>query len=243
MTRKFGEALPFYILISSLIVAIVLLLRFILIPFIPPLEELEASIGEKRKIVIDPGHGGKDGGAVSITGAEEKELNLDTSMFMRDLLRVLGYTVVMTRDRDIELTHADGGTRKMQDLKGRLEIALSNSEAVFVSIHMNKFSDPKYRGLQVYYSPNNELSRKIAGSVQHSVCQILQPNNNRKIKKADNSIFLLQKITSAAILIECGFISNPSEAELLDDDEYRNKLASVISVAITNTFERQVYEN
>jgi N-acetylmuramoyl-L-alanine amidase len=196
-------------------------------------------------IIVDAGHGGEDGGAVANDGTIEKDLNLQISLKLNNVLSILGYKTKLIRVSDTDL-HTLGDTireRKVSDIRNRFTIMNKSDNCLYISIHQNKFEIPKYKGLQVYYSPNNELSRKIAGSVQHSVCQILQPNNNRKIKKTDNSIFLLQKITSAAILIECGFISNPSEAELLDNDEYRNKLASVISVAITNTFERQVYEN
>ena len=243
MARKPGEHLPIYFLLSALIIICVILLRSIFAPFCPPLEELEIDSHERRMIVIDAGHGGKDGGAVSVTGTFEKHLNLDISLSIRETLHVLGYEVIMTRETDVELTHPDGGTRKMQDLRGRLEIAEDNKHAVFVSIHMNKFSASKYCGLQVYYSPNNNSSINLAGAVQNAVRSSLQPDNDRKIKMADSSIFLLQKITSPAILVECGFLSNENEAELLDTPEYRIKLSTVITTAIINSFERQEYEN
>lgn len=243
MTRKIGETIPFYFILSLIIIICVMLLRSIFIPLCPPLEELETNVYERRRIVLDPGHGGKDGGAVSVTGTHEKQLNLDISLSMREVLHILGYNVIMTRESDIELTHNDGGTRKMQDLKGRLEIAQSNADATFVSIHMNKFPVSKYCGLQVYYSPNDSNGFVLAKSVQDTVMTVLQPDNDRKIKKADSTIFLLHKIKLPAILIECGFLSNQSEAELLDTREYREKLASVISIAILNSFERQEYEN
>lgn len=243
MTRKIGETLPFYFFLSLIIFICIMLLRSVFIPFSPPLEELETSLHTGRRIVIDPGHGGKDGGAVSVTGSYEEQLNLDVSLSLREILHFLGYDVIMTRESDVELTHSDGGTRKMQDLKGRLEIAESHSDAVFVSIHMNKFPESRYSGLQVYYSPNDAHSFNIAKCVQDSVAANLQSDNNRKIKKADSTIFLLHKIKSPAILIECGFLSNQSEAELLDSGEYREKLSSVIAVAISNSFERQVYED
>lgn len=243
MTRKIGEAIPFYFILSLIIIASVMLLRSIFIPICPQLEELETTAYERRKIVLDPGHGGKDGGAVSVTGNHEKHLNLDISLSIREVLHILGYEVILTRESDCELTHVDGGTRKMQDLKGRLEIAQNNHDAVFVSIHMNKFPEGKYRGLQVYYSPNNTNSFTLAKSVQDTVTSSVQPDNDRKIKKADSTIFLLHKIKSPAILIECGFLSNQAEAELLDNKDYRDMLSSAISTAIINSFERQVYEN
>ncbi|MBO5041272.1 MAG: N-acetylmuramoyl-L-alanine amidase [Clostridia bacterium] len=243
MVRKIGERLPVYFFLSILIILCVMLLRSVFAPFCPPLNELETAGYERRKIVLDAGHGGKDGGAVSVTGTHEKQLNLDISLSMRETLHILGYEVIMTRESDVELTHIDGGTRKMQDLKGRLEIATYNKDAVFVSIHMNKFSASQYSGLQVYYSPNDAHSFDMARSVQDTVKSYLQPENDRKIKKADSSIFLLHKITSPAILIECGFLSNENEAVLLDTPEYRVKLSTAIATAIINSFERQEYEN
>ncbi len=243
MTRKISETITFYFLISVFILTSIMLLRRIFAPFCPPLSELETAVHERRRIVLDPGHGGKDGGAVSVTGTDEKLLNLDISLSVREYLHVLGYEVILTRENDVELTHPDGGTRKMQDLKGRLQIALEYPEAVFISIHMNKFPESKYSGLQVYYSPNEPRSFEFAKTVQNTVKETLQPNNNRNVKKADSTIFLLHKIQSPAILIECGFISNPNEAELLDTNEYRVKLSSTIASAVINSFERQVYEN
>lgn len=243
MVRKIGERIATYIVLSVIIIICVMLIRSIFMPLSPPLEELETDTHVRRRIVLDPGHGGKDGGAVSLTGNHEKRLNLDISLSIRDVLHILGYEVILTRETDTELTHSDGGTRKMQDLKGRLDIAENNSEAVFVSIHMNKFSVSKYSGLQVYYSPNDVNSFTIASNVQDTVKSVLQPINERKIKKADSSIFLLYKIKSPAILIECGFLSNPYEAELLDTTEYRQKLSSTIATAIINSLERLEYEN
>ena len=210
MTRKIGETLPFYFFISVLIIICVMLLRSLFAPFCPPLEELEASGIERRRIVLDPGHGGKDGGAVSVTGSYEEYLNLEISLCIRENLHILGYEVTMTRENDIELTHPDGGTRKMQDLKGRLQLASERPDATFISIHMNKFVESKYSGLQVYYSPNNKHSIDLAKAVQDSVRNVLQPSNDRSIKKADSSIFLLHKIQSPAILIECGFYGGRS---------------------------------
>lgn len=243
MVKKIGESLVFYFFLSVIIFLCVMLLRSIFIPISPPLEELETQVTPRRRFILDPGHGGKDGGAVSVTGTEEKILNLDICLTMSEALHVLGYEVVLTRDSDIELTHESGGTRKMQDLKGRLEIAANNCDAPFISIHMNKFPVEKYNGLQVYYSPNNAESLLLAQSVQNGIVRYLHPNNNRKIKKAGSSIFLLYTIKSPAILIECGFLSNRNEAELLDSIEYRQKLSFNILTALINTYERQGNEN
>ncbi len=234
MFIKRNGGLPAYMVFSLLLILSSLIIRQIFAPITPIESYKDTATVVRRRLIIDAGHGGKDGGAVSVTGTHEKQLNLDISLILSHILHTLGYEVILTRDDDFELTYADGGTRKMQDLLGRLKIARDNPDATFISIHMNKFPQEKYSGLQVYYSQNCEESLDLALEVQNSVKTFLQQENNRKIKKADSSIFLLHKITSPSILIECGFLSNPDEASLLDTFEYRLKLSSVIACAITN---------
>ena len=167
-------------------------------------------------VVIDAGHGGRDGGAVSASGLLEKDLNLSVSFALNDILKLCGVNTVMTRSDDSlvcdESDPSLKGKLKMTDLKNRLNIANENPDALFVSIHMNKFSVEKYSGLQVYFSPNNEQSVTLATSIQNKVAEILQKDNARKVKKAGSNIFLLDRITLPAVLIECGFLSNNSEA-------------------------------
>lgn len=237
MFIKRNGGLPAYMVFSLLLILSSLIVRQIFAPVTPLESYKDTATLVRRRLIIDAGHGGKDGGAVSVTGTQEKQLNLDISLTLRDMLHALGYEVIMTRDDDIELTHTDGGTRKMQDLLGRLKIARDNPDAVFVSIHMNKFPIEKYSGLQVYYSQNDEQSLELARDIQNNVKTYIQQENNRKVKKADSSIFLLHKITSPAVLIECGFLSNNNEASLLDTLEYRTKLSAVIACSITNRYQ------
>ncbi len=188
------------------------------------------------QVVIDAGHGGRDGGAISDGGIVEKDLNLSLSFMICDYLTACGIKCKMTRKEDFLVCDENDpsikGKVKMTDLKNRLEIAQSNPEAIFVSIHMNKFPMEKYRGTQVYYSRNNEYSAEIAESVRKSVVQYLQPDNKRVCKSAGSSIYILDRISVPAVLIECGFLSNREECELLSDEEYRKKLSLVISEGI-----------
>jgi len=194
-------------------------------------------------VIIDAGHGGMDGGCVSDgikgTGAGdvstgvgrilEKDCNLQIARVLEALFRVSGYNVVMTRSSDVML---DGeglaGSAKMRDLRARLDIAREHPDALFISVHCNKFPSSDCKGLQVYYSKNHEYSSEAARAVQESAVSLLQPDNKRLPKAADSSIFLLHRATQPAILIECGFLSNPSEAELLSDSDYQKKLALAI---------------
>ncbi len=197
-------------------------------------------------IIIDAGHGGEDGGTIGKNGMTEKELNLEIAFLLRDMLASRGYDVLLTRSEDILLydrTVDFKGRKKALDLAARVKIAEERKNCIFISIHMNAFPDEKYSGLQVYYSTNDEHSALLADEVQTLVKNALQPNNNRKTKPAGENIFLLDRITSPAILIECGFMSNPEECKMLCDEEYRKKLAFIISGAIekymSNTLEKR----
>ena len=129
--------------------------------------------------------------------------------------------------------------KKIYDLKNRLAIAEQNPDAIFVSIHMNKFPIEKYSGLQVYYSENTDDGKALADYVQHSVSKRLQPDNNRKIKKAGSGIYLLDKAVNTAILIECGFMSNGAECERLSDKDYQRTLSFCIFCGIIEFIENK----
>lgn len=185
------------------------------------------------RIIVDAGHGGRDGGAVSVTGTPEKDLNLEISLTLAELLRAIGIETIETRTTDdVVGGEAPKGSRKMSDLKARLKIALDNPDAPLVSIHMNKFPDARYKGLQVWYSKNNERSKVLAEYIRATTVRLLQPDNNRQIKPATSAIYLMNRATAPAVTVECGFISNYEEAFLLETKEYRDKLATVLTGAI-----------
>ncbi len=192
-------------------------------------------------IVIDPGHGGEDGGAVGVGGCIEKDINLEISLILNDLLRASGIDTVMTRSEDLMLyDEAIPGKKKVQDLKKRLKIAEEIDNSLTISIHMNTYPSPKYKGAQVYYSPNHSQSAVMAETVQKNLRENLQPDNNRQTKAATSSIYLLHNINTPAILVECGFISNPEEAELLCSDSYRHKVACAIYTSIIEYLNKEV---
>ena len=145
-------------------------------------------------IILDAGHGGIDGGAVSADGTSEKNLNLDIVLKMQSYFEKLGYKIILTRNEDISIHSSDAQTtreKKVSDLHNRLEIIKSNPDCVFVSVHQNYYTQSKYSGTQVFYSVNNPQSEKLATCIQTSVVASLQPDNTRKIKPSGNSIFLL----------------------------------------------------
>lgn len=197
-------------------------------------------ITEKKTVIIDPGHGGADPGAVGINGSREKDINLSLSLAIRDLLVLSGFDVIMTREDDRMLTvDGVGGSNKSRDLLARLKIAEENPDAIFVSIHMNKFPDQSCSGMQVYYSKNDPESSRIAATIRKTVMATVQPENKREIKPATSAIFLLDRIKIPAVLVECGFLSNAIEEALLRDEEYRKALAATVCGALLSCFEEK----
>lgn len=196
-------------------------------------------------LMLDAGHGGEDGGAVGVNGIPEKELNLAVAENLAALSLLFGIPYSMTRTDDTllydryETLESYDGKKKSLDLKNRLRAAEEENASLFLSIHMNKFTSPAYSGLQVYYSPNTEDGRVLAEAVQTFTKAHLQNDNERLPKEATSSIYLLHRLKIPSLLIECGFISNPSECALLSDASYRASLSCTVFVPILEYFVRQ----
>lgn len=213
-------------------------------PTVPNAETVgESDRRPHRIVVVDAGHGGEDGGTSAADGTVEKDLNLSTALFLADLLRASGVEVILTRETDRLLYDPLSdyrGKKKMLDQRERLRITETaasehpDAEVLFVSIHMNSYPSEAVRGLQVWYSKNNAASRALAESVRVTNTELLQPDNTKEVKAAGTNIFLLDRLGVPAVLIECGFLSCPAEAELLKEEEYRRKVAFTILTAILN---------
>lgn len=194
-------------------------------------------------VILDAGHGGEDGGAVGqLDGREvyEKDINLSITLLLRDLLEADGVNVVLTREEDVLLYDRNTdyeGRKKALDLAARLAIGERTDNALFVSIHMNAFPQSQYRGLQVYHSPNNAQSQLLAQSIQSRVSEQLQPDNHRRIKRAGSEIYLLYHLDCPAVLVECGFLSNPDECRALSDRSYQKQLAFLLFTSIRESME------
>ena len=197
--------------------------------------ETAAPVRTLPPVLIDPGHGGEDGGAVS-GDVLEKHINLAVSHDVADLLRLCGYTVSMTRDTDDALTNEgeDVRKRKYNDMKMRLDLYNATPDNVVVSIHQNKFDAAASHGAQVFYSPNHPNSAVLAEALRKSVTGMLQPDNTRTCKTAGKEIFLLKNARVPAVIVECGFISNRQERELLVTDDYQKQLALAIAAGLMN---------
>lgn len=189
-------------------------------------------------IVIDAGHGGEDGGAVSESGVLEKDINLSIANDTSALFYLLGFDVTQTRKTDISLDNGEDTIRKrkVSDMKKRLEIFNSSKENTIISIHQNKFSESKYHGTQIFYSPNNPKSKQLADSIKYSVKGLLQPDNERECKKADSGIYLLKNTNNPAVIVECGFISNEEECKNLLDSQYQKQMAFSITAGFLSYY-------
>ena len=193
------------------------------------------NISKGMTVIVDAGHGGEDAGTQSSAGVLEKGINLDISLKIGTLLRLMGYSVVYTRTEDI-LQYPDDAVRqrqkKVSDIHYRMSIMQKYPDAVFLSIHQNYFTQSKYHGAQVFYSQNNEQSKMLAEKLQTSIRELLQPENDRQIKASDADIYLLYHAELPAVMVECGFMSNPGEALLLSDSEYQKKISLAVAAGI-----------
>ncbi len=187
------------------------------------------AIPEKQNgltIILDAGHGGEDPGAV-VGDLKEKELNLNIVKKLQQLFSIGDYNIVLTRSEDVLLYNSgEEGSKKQYDLKNRVKVASSYEKPIFISIHMNKFYLESCKGAQVFHS-DNEISKELAEGIQNSV-RLLQTDNNRIEKNGASTMFLLERLNCPAVLIECGFLSNPQNAKELTNEEYANKLAFLI---------------
>ncbi len=196
-------------------------------------------------IIIDAGHGGKDGGAVAPDGTEEQYINLAIALKMNDYLEKKGYKTLLVRDDNNSIHDVNANTikeQKVSDIRNRLKISESHKNSVYVSVHQNYFTESKYSGTQVFYSPNNPESEVLASFVQKSVVKNLQPDNTRQIKKCDKSVYLMYKTNAVAILAECGFLSNSDELEKLKNEEYQNSIAHAICDGIIDYINNKTQE-
>ncbi len=179
-------------------------------------------------VIIDAGHGGEDGGTQSADGALEKDINLSISLKIDEILKSLGIPTVLIRDGDYMIYDSNSSTirqKKVSDIHNRKKYMDENKNSLFLSIHQNYFTESKYSGAQVFYSKNDDLSPVIAQSIQDSIRNNLQPQNERKIKPCGTEIYLLYHATVPTVMVECGFLSNAKETEELLTDDYQKKIA------------------
>ncbi len=190
-------------------------------------------VTERSCIIIDPGHGGEDGGAISCTGITESKINLEISLRLRDLFNLIGYKTKMIRETDVSI-YTKGDTlsaKKVSDLKERVRIVSESDDSLLISIHQNTFPNDHYTGAQIFYNTNSE-SKLLAEKLQNAFINTLNPGSRRTAKKA-SGIYLLEHIKSPAVLVECGFLTNPQEEARLRSSSYQQNICCVIAATIS----------
>ena len=230
--RYFGRNYPFRAFVGMLVFFLLMLINCF---------EYFSNAKEKNSgviIVIDAGHGGNDPGKVSSEGIKEKDINLSIALKLKEELEKRGARVILTRDCDKCL--ADEGTtnKKKSDMINRMEIVNNSKATLLISIHQNSYSDVNVKGAQVFYYGGSGESKKIAESIQKMVKKEVDVDNNR-VAKADNNYYILRKSVCPAVIVECGFLSNPEEAGKLTDEEYQQRMASAIAKAVIGNINKK----
>ena len=180
-------------------------------------------------IVVDAGHGGRDGGSIGVNGTIEKEINLTYALELKDKLVKMGYRVILTRKDDDGLYSNFAKNKKISDLNKRMEIIKKSNPNLVVSVHMNSFSDKSARGAITYYKLDDEPSKNVGNLVQKS----LKENCGARLENSKTGdYYILNSSYYTAILVECGFISNPEEENLLNSEEYCKKIVNSIAQGI-----------
>ena len=189
-------------------------------------------VSREHCIILDPGHGGEDGGATSCSGILESTYNLEISLRLNDLFHLLGYETKMIRTSDTSVyTKGESiAEKKISDLKERVRIANGTEGALVLSIHQNNFSDERYSGAQVFY-PQTSGSQDLAKLLQSALVKTLNPGSRRQIKQAQG-VYLMEHIECTGVLIECGFLSNREEEAKLRSPEYQKQLCCVIVATV-----------
>ncbi len=182
-------------------------------------------------IVIDAGHGGSDPGKVGVNNAKEKDINLELAKRLKKLLKKEGISVVLTRDSDAGLYPDNATNKKAADMQERCRIITDASPLFTVSIHQNSYPSPEVKGAQVFYYEQSKQGKALAEAIQSSLIAQADPENTRTAK-SNSSYYLLKKTPSPTVIVECGFLSSPTEAALLLDPEYQDKLANAICEGI-----------
>lgn len=193
----------------------------------------------RTTLILDAGHGGEDGGAVSNSGVAESGLNLAIVLKLDQLAGLYGVPTMLLRSDEGDLSDPGGATvreRKQSDLKKRVALINGVEHAVLISVHQNYFSGSRSHGAQVFYG-QEASSPALASHAQALLCQTLDPENHRQAAPISNSVYLMSHISCPAILVECGFLSNDREAELLQQPEYQTKIAAAL-VSAYLTFDR-----
>ncbi len=182
-------------------------------------------------VILDPGHGGFDPGKVGINGALEKDINLSIALKLKKLLEQNDIKVIMTRDNDSGLYSSSDNNKKAADMRKRVDIINNSSAVLAVSVHQNSYTSEAIKGAQVFYYTKSGPGQEFAKIMQSQLKATLNDGNRREAKSND-SYYMLRKTECPIIIVECGYLSNSVEANLLLEDAFQEKLAWAIHLGI-----------
>ena len=185
----------------------------------------------KKTVVIDPGHGGADPGKIGVNDAKEKDINLQIAMRLKSLLEAQDVEVVMTRTDEGGLYDENASNKKVQDMKRRIAIIEEAQPEAVVSIHQNSYHEEYVHGAQVFYYDGSKTGKELAELIQKRFVISVDPENKREAK-GNSSYYLLKKTSRPIVIVECGFLSNQAEAEMLNTSEYQEKAAWAIHMGV-----------
>lgn len=189
-----------------------------------------------KVIIVDPGHGGFDPGKPGITGLDEKHLNLKIALMLRNYLERAGAMVIMTRTSDDDVDGMDGVKHKSKDMKERKK--LSEEGEILVSIHQNSFTQSSVKGAQTFFNGKSEEGKALAKSIQAQIKEGVD-SSNRRVAKSNTNYYVLKATQIPAVIVECGFLTNPEEEKKLNQEEYQDLIARNIYLGIIRYYEEQ----
>ncbi len=225
-------------IIISIIIIILLAYILLINQKLSSFNHLHEQKFDNTIVVIDAGHGGFDPGKIGINHTLEKNINLSIAIKLKTLLELHDINVIMTRDEDIDFTSSSRSIKDMkrEDLNKRIKIINSSDAIIAISIHQNSFTQNSVRGSQVFYYEYSEKGRALAEIIQDSLKKTLNDNNHR-LARPNSTYYLLRNSKCPLVIVECGFLSNREEAELLCNDVYQDKIAWAVHLGIIEYLE------
>lgn len=214
-------------ILTGVLVIALLIIGLLRIPYLNVITTRRAP----SVIVIDPGHGGYDPGKVSADQILEKDINLAIALKLKKYLEAQDCIVYMTRDSDISLCSETDSGKKQKDMRNRIAFIEETRPDLMISIHQNSYPSPDVRGAQVFYYHTSDHSEYLASCVQSAIVELADPDDHRT-HKANDSYYILKNVSCPSILVECGFLSCPSECALLSSEEYQEIIAFAIASGV-----------
>ena len=209
----------------------------------PEQEEESEKKGNKEPeltVVVDAGHGGMDPGKVGVDGQLEKDINLSIALMLKDILEKredISIEVVLTRSEDMGHYKETDSNKKMADMKARCQIVEESGADILISIHQNSYHASSVHGAQVFYYGESAEGKNLAESIQDNLVSNLSADGKGRVAKANDSYYILLNVGCPAVIVECGFLSNPEEARLLESEEYQRKVAECIGEGLAEYLE------